>query len=539
MRADEISHNHSTPRGGLFVFLFFFGLYALSMPGVSSGGDAYLMYLAAESLVKDGDPFLAHQPDLALVPGINERPVSKFDIGQSLVETPFYRLGDYMEKKASPRHGMFVKYLVVSFTAPVVSAAAITLLYLLCGGLGYGQAASLAMAFLVGMCSLFWPHARLLFSEPLQTLSLVGAVFSLNNFRRGGGFLAALSGGFFVGMACASKSALILTLPIFATYFAGGLREYKMSRRVISAASFLAPLAMWAVVMLGYNYMRYGDMFATGYMRPDNREGVYKFSVSLLTGAHGLLFSSGKGLLFYCPLVVFAALAYPGFYRRRRAEAVLVAAVFAAVLVPFSKWGMWHGDYTWGPRFLVPTVPLLLLPIGDMLTARKMPWGRIGAGAFVATAALSLLIQVMGVFVNYNEYIGMIRFRVPFDISFEGTDPARLDLRDNMLSLHYVPEFSPLAGHWWILKHIAMDRGLDKKTINERMKVDFPWKSLAPYAVPPEPSRAVMVDCWWYYLSKYFPRSSGWVKWLAGALGAMCAISCAALAWLATRRIAQ
>src|SRR3989442_256562 len=79
------------------------------------------------------------------------------------------------------------------------------------------------------------------------------------------------------------------------------------------------------------------------------------------------LFSLGHGLLGFCP--GFALL--PGvareFGRRFPAEALLIGAVSLSVLAVYSKWWAYWG-MSWGPRFLVPTLPLLglvLLPLTE------------------------------------------------------------------------------------------------------------------------------------------------------------------------------
>lgn len=526
----------SAGKGPLYIFLFFFALYALTLRGMPSGGDAYAMYLVTESIVKDGDVFLPQQAGVPLINGINGAPVSKFAIGQSLAELPAYRIGDkLLTWSKHPRREVY-QYFATTFTAAVVSAAAMTLLFMLCCGMGYGARAAAIVTILTGVFTMFWPHARLLFSEPLQALSLIGAVFSIHNFRRDGGVPAALAGGFFVGMACASKNVFIIAAPIFMVYFAGGLKKYGTGKKVAATAAFMLALAMWAGTLLAYNQLRFGDFFATGYMMPDNREGVYKFSVSVLTGLHGLLFSSGKGVFFYTPLLIPALILFPAFARRFRAEAFLIAALAVAAIIPFSKWGLWHGDYAWGPRFLAPLIPLAMLPIGELFMPGGRKMGRAAKACFGGLLALSLFIQTLGVFVNYNEYIIISRHQIPFDITFNRDDPARLDLRDNMVNVHYIPEFSPLAGHWWIMKHIIADRGRATKNTDDEMRKDFPWKSLAPYATPQNPSRAVMVDCWWYYFNRYYPKSSGWSGRLVGFLIVIGVLSFVGLGGLILRR---
>jgi len=511
------------PLASLSLFVFFFCLYALTLRGVPTGGDALGMFLVTESLVEDGNVTIEDPPPetVVLVPGADGLPVSKYGIGQSLAELPAYYIARYAAERNLTGRDDYMRYFVTSFTTPVVSALAMVLLFFICLRLGYGKRAALAVTLLAGVCSLVWPHSRLIFSEPLQALALLGAVNALLVLRGGGGAGAALAAGFFAGLAVATKPVLVFTVIPFGAYFfySTGSRQGRCGKAV-KVVAFVGALAMWAAVVLGYNYLRYGGFFETGYLSITDRDSTHGFNVSLLTGLHGLLFSSGKGLVFYTPLVAAAAALFPRFARRRPAEAWLVAGLFAVYLLTFSCWYCWHGDYTWGPRFLVPVVPLLLLPLGEVF-AGGLAASRGWKAAVAAVAAVSLFVQIPGVAVNYNEYLRVVRHQAPFDLSYYAEDPDTLELRDNLLSPHYVPEFSPIAGHYWLLKHMLLDRGDTPAELKEKMKEDYPWKGLVPYAPPQNASLAAQPDFWWFYYVRFYPVSKRWVYPLAGALAAL------------------
>jgi len=86
----------------------------------------------------------------------------------------------------------------------------------------------------------------------------------------------------------------------------------------------------------------------------------------LLRGLFSLLLSPGKSLFVYSPLLL---LALPGtllLLRRRGCEAILLLALAAGNVALFACWYDWGVGVSWGPRFLVPLVPLLLVV--------QMPW---------------------------------------------------------------------------------------------------------------------------------------------------------------------
>ena len=62
-------------------------------------------------------------------------------------------------------------------------------------------------------------------------------------------------------------------------------------------------------------------------------------------------------------LLGLAGLLPPG-PRRYPLEAGTAFLLFLAQLLYFGRWWAWHGDWSWGPRYLVVTVPLLMLGWG-------------------------------------------------------------------------------------------------------------------------------------------------------------------------------
>ena len=86
----------------------------------------------------------------------------------------------------------------------------------------------------------------------------------------------------------------------------------------------IVPVLAALAVAAWYNWLRFGSPLTTGYL-PEER-----FATPFFEGFYGLLLSPGKGLFWYNPLLFAAVAAWPAFYRRFRAEALLAAAVVLA-----------------------------------------------------------------------------------------------------------------------------------------------------------------------------------------------------------------
>jgi hypothetical protein len=153
----------------------------------------------------------------------------------------------------------------------------------------------------------------------------------------------------------------------------------------------LAPLAVtWGL----YNWVRFGSAFETGYLR----DPVVGFGGSIWSGAWGLLFSSYASLFLYCPIALLSIAGCVALWRRDRAAAALLAALFVSFFLLYASLGNWMAGRSYGPRFLVPLLPALVLPL-----AWWRPAGRGSRLAAAAIVVLSILVQLPGVLVDYSK----------------------------------------------------------------------------------------------------------------------------------------
>jgi hypothetical protein len=202
-------------------------------------------------------------------------------------------------------------------------------------------------------------------------------------------------------------------------------RATLLRRLVVAGLAFGVPLAAWLLVLLWHNQVRFGSPLEAGY----SDEG---FTTPLYVGLYGLLFSSGKSIFLYSPIVLLAIPGLVFLWRQRPAEAVLVGSLSLVTLLYYGAWWAWYGGWSWGPRFLVPLLPFLVLAAGAAMSARR--WARWAA---VPLALAGLGVQMLGTLVDFNAYIDGIT----------GGNPA---LEERYL---FLPWLSPLVGHARFLRH--------------------------------------------------------------------------------------
>ena len=131
----------------------------------------------------------------------------------------------------------------------------------------------------------------------------------------------------------------------------------------------LVPIAA-AVLLIGLEaWVRRGSPFTSGYEGDHGFATVLPysgrpgFSYPFLLGVLAVLFSFGRGLLFFAP----GLLLWLSDRTRREAAAhrrvtVLMLLTVAGLVLVYAKWWSWYGGLAWGPRFFVfAAVPAALL----------------------------------------------------------------------------------------------------------------------------------------------------------------------------------
>ncbi|MBM3981705.1 MAG: hypothetical protein FJ304_15810 [Planctomycetes bacterium] len=212
---------------------------------------------------------------------------------------------------------------------------------------------------------------------------------------------------------------------------------------------YLAMPACAAALILLENYVRRGSAFSNGYVDEFGfrtvlpYSGLPEFSYPLFFGLLSVLFSFGKGLVFFAP-GLFAP--YPADDERDGAADVrlvywLWLAMTAGLVLVFARWWAWYGGVSWGPRFfLFASFPAALV------LAR---WCARPAGGATAANVVVLAALVLSCWVGAN---GLV---------YRGDGSGRLwgENYEREYLTWYVPELSVL----WLPFVDSLPRGFNDK----------------------------------------------------------------------------
>jgi len=308
--------------------------------------------------------------------------VSLYPLVTPLLVLPLYLpAAAYLEAVDwEPQAVGFVAALMEKLAASAVAAVAAGLVYLLLRRRARPRDALLLAAAFAFATNVWATSSQALWQHGPSQLLLTAALLAVTGGLTPGRLALA---GLCCGLLVANRPA---DLPLAA---AVALFIVLQERRLPFA--FAAPAAVIGMLVLGYNLAVFGHVFG-GYslLKVDSRF----FSFPLGSGVAGLLVSPGKGLFVFSPflLLLLARPAVPGPPMERTLDACL--AFGAAALILLHAKTDWRGGSGYGPRYIADLMPILIWLLVPVVVRLKQP----GRAAFIAAVAVSVLIQMVGVF---------------------------------------------------------------------------------------------------------------------------------------------
>ncbi len=486
------------PRGaqlGLLLAIFFF--YLLTGSRERPWADATPMFEVADQIVRAGKVSIRTAWPSDLPRGPDGRIYAVAPLVQSLMHVPAAALRLAVGRVFPGSLPLSLPF-AAHFGPSLLGALACVLFLRLCRALGFARTPSLLATLGLALGSTVWVYARSPYAEVLQAVAFCWLLERTLIWRGLPVRRAALWFGAAAGLLVNTKMVYLVAVPGAALWALWPLRADL--RRAIgqvgwSVLGFLPPL----LLILGYNRARWGSFFSSGY---DLEVPVFVERIGV--GLWGLFLSPGKSVFLYSPVLLLAVWGLPRVWRRWPALLLLLAATLVPVLLIYSRFLFWSGDYAWGPRYLVFAVPALLLPavpvIDDVLAGAHRIGRRAQVALLVTLLGAGIHVQALGASLFWDHFIRIAiearsdwlgfpnktgaPVKAPFDICgacFEDVHPVQ-----------WLPPFSPLEGHAWLLRHVLA--GSDWKTAT----ADAPWRRYTRLNLLIERSyQRARLDFWW------------------------------------------
>jgi len=435
---------------GLVCFVFFF----LTHHGGVRAPDEEVVFQVAESLA--GGRGYALTSDLAGAPGfgaakgVDGKEYSVYPPGNSVWLAPMvalareinatgwyegiglppsYYVDSFLQQLINPNpmgnpggnpRDHALRFLVTTFNL-VTSVLCVLMFWLMALRLARSDTAAFAAALVFALGTLVWAYSNTIFSETLTTLFALASLHMIMGYDRSLGagdsrsrLLRPTLSGLCLGFAASAHISAVLFAPFYLLYL---IHLFKKKDGWMSS---WMPALTWGVGFVGilflvgiYNHTRFGSFLESGRSISEFNQVIFYLPWTALFwhGLFGLTVGWGKGLLLFCPAVVVGLIGWPGLFRRHRALALVLFSVVGVRILFFASYYDWHGGFCLGPRYLVPCIPFLVLPLASWIAARLEKKRFISLYAFALAAwicvAQQFYLALGEIFIFYH----VIRFQ--------------------------------------------------------------------------------------------------------------------------------
>ena len=476
----------------IYLFAFAICIFFISISNVYVVDQHIQRYQVAKSIVEKCDVSI---PDsTSSIRGIDGRSYSLYGLGWPILVVPFYTIGKFIGRH--PENPMLS-------LNPMVGAATVTLVFLFSVALGYSRRSSLVVAMFYGFGTFAWPMAKHPFDHVVETLFVLLSVYFMYLHTAKHAIIRLIFSALCFGIAINTRLVSILALPALLVMMGAGCganSSLAENTRVFfrKLVIFLSVLLHFAALVLWYNYYRFGSIFETGFQLLAAKTGVDFFSgTPFLTGLRGFLTSPGKGFFYYSPIAIFFFFTIIPFFKKHRWPAITFIVLILSYLLFLSRNKYWHGDWAWGPRYLLAITPFVILPMTALLDSVR--WRKnnpfIKLPVYVVFT-LSFLIQISAVSVHFYDYFNYLQVE---NVHFTVVQAEGVPLIGEPPSEIYFKWMkSPILAQMNYMKRIGSE-------ITNYRYVELPQNATDREKITAHPSMHLF-DFWWVYMF-YMDRS--------------------------------
>lgn len=389
----------TTRRTFLWLFLFLNCVFILTSSGRVRVIDEVLPVYQTESIVHRASTAIPQAIESRLFYGkrdLRGQPQAPYAPGPALVAVPWYLGGRYLLIRL-PGVSQNAQALVTDFcivlSSATFAALAAALAFLIFSSMGLTRQQALGCALALAFATPLFAYSAWYFSEPLAAALLLAAAAALFAKPAEVDFSArdcALA-GLALGAAMWVRPTHFLAMLVFLAAILAS--ERGLSCRVRAAGIVAGVVAIFGAAYLARNTMLFGNPFDFGY--PETAEfgkRLNSFDTPLMVGLSAFLFSPGKSIFVFAPPALMAIWGLPRLWRQNRGLAVLAGTTPLVMLLFYSTYTQFDGGYSFGPRYLVPSLALLCLGIAVIVREGSSEQRKVLIGLCV----LGVLVNMIG-----------------------------------------------------------------------------------------------------------------------------------------------
>ncbi|HEX6820131.1 MAG TPA: hypothetical protein VF120_17275 [Ktedonobacterales bacterium] len=349
----------------------------------NAGTHLYLTVSILDRGTLNIDPFHLDTVDLA---GANGHFYADKAPGLSLLALPFYAIIKLLLAHGQPYLPLlqdssptadWERYILAVIFDAVPTGIIAALLYRFMARMGVSRGWCAALGLTYGLGTIARPYASVFFSHQFTAALCFGAFYLLYRLRKGElDDRFAVLVGLLLGYSLISEYPTALIVAALGVYLVTtpGITRERLVRLLAYSGVAMVPsfvieavyntLAFGSPLALGYNHLAGPEIFQKG-----QAQGLFGVTYPHLDAIWGTTFSPYRGIFLLSPVLL---LAIPGCVKlvQRfgwRAEGWLCAAIGISYFFFNFSYFAWDGGASMGPRQILPCLPFLIIPIGELV----------------------------------------------------------------------------------------------------------------------------------------------------------------------------
>ncbi len=280
------------------------------------------------------------------------------------------------------------------FYGPLFSSLSVSVFFLISKTYGFSVRVCLVLVFLYGLSSMIWAYSQTsLNAVPFTFFILTGFLF-YRKFKKTNSHFNLILTGIFFGVSFLTRNDMILIIIPFFIFLL--ITSFQKNTKLKTFFAFTIPTFSSYVIHKIIEYVRVGitDNPSTISTLPK------QFTDAAISNPYpqqlfGILFSPGAGLFIYSPIVFASIVGFFDFYKRNKSDCILLLSFITFFTLFYSAGSYWHGFNGWGPRYLLPIIPFLILPLGASIEKRTNIFFKISIGFLGVLGALINLVYLL------------------------------------------------------------------------------------------------------------------------------------------------
>ena len=298
------------------------------------------------------------------------------------------------------------------FYAPFFTSLSLVVFFLISKTYCFSVKTSLVLVFLFGLSTIVWAYSQTsLNSVPFIFFILTG-FFYYRKFQNTKSTFNLILSSIFFGIAFLTRNDAILFIGTLFVFLLIILIKKNMKLKVIA---FSIPVSFSYLIYRFIQAVRIGDgstqTAANEYVLKGTQSDVPDLLISALVipkllyssllvhpvhlHAFGLLFSPGAGLFIFSPILILCFVGFFDFYKKYKFDFFLIIS-FVTIFVAFYSMNVyWHGFNGWATRYLLPTIPFLLLPLGASIEKRTNIFFKVSVIILGITGGIINLVYLL------------------------------------------------------------------------------------------------------------------------------------------------